>query len=495
MINKQKKIIIIVSIIAAILAVAYFAIVLPIVNAVTEEEPPELLPGEILGPNNRILLMEHIENADLARLEVHNANGGYTFYRYDIENIYLEGMEGTPFDMSALSSIIVSAGYTLATERLTTDCQDFSEYGLAEEDDPAWYEITTVAGNSHKIYIGDALVTGAGYYCKYEGRNAVYVLDPTMSVLLESVNNFITPLLSYPVSTASGNSFDDFYLIRDNEIVVWIDYLKASEISNTATAGEYRFKIPAQYAVNPDSTSVLLQTFSGFYGEEVVLAGTSTENLDEKMLLEDYGINLNTPDYELHYSFNGISNYMVFSSQDEYGYMYVYSSFFNFVVRIHISSVQFIDWGLLQFVDDPVFRANINDIASIRIQGRDIDATFTLNGEGETILITASNGDGPYLDDDLKNFRQFYKSLLSMKVEDYTETSDISSLECMATFTIVTDAGVKYEYRFYPYSTRRCFYTLNGYGEFYTLRDQVDKILNDTVRILNGEPVNSDAKE
>ena len=138
MINKQKKIILIVSIIALVLTIVYFAVILPLVSAVTDEEPPELLPGEILGPNNRILMMEHIENADLARLEVHNENGGYTFYRYDKENIYLEDMEGTPYDLSALSSIIVSAGYTLATERITTDCQDFSEYGLAEADDPAW---------------------------------------------------------------------------------------------------------------------------------------------------------------------------------------------------------------------------------------------------------------------------------------------------------------------------------------------------------------------
>lgn len=495
MINKQKKIILIVSIIALVLTIAYFAVILPLVSAVTEEEPPELLPGEILGPNNRILMMEHIENADLARLEVHNENGGYTFYRYDKENIYLEDMEGTPYDLSALSSIIVSAGYTLATERITTDCQDFSEYGLAEADDPAWFVITTVTGRSHKIYIGDPLVTGAGYYCKYEGRNAVYVLDPSISVLLENKNNFITPLLSYPVSTSNGGSFDDFYLIRDNEIIVWVDYLTAAEISSTATAGEYRFKIPAQYETNPTSMSILLQLFASYYGEEVVLAGKTSKMIDEKILLEDYGINLEKPDYEVHYSYNGISNYIVFSEQDKEGYMYVYSSFFNFVLKIHISQTQFIEWDLLDFVDTPVFRKNINDVASIRIEGRDVDVTFKLNGEGETILITASNGDGPYLGDDLKNFRQFYKSLLSMKIEDYAENKDVSSLECIATFTIVTDAGVKSEYKFYPYSTRRCFYTVNGKGEFYTLRDQVDKIINDAERIMNGEPVNSDAKE
>ena len=51
------------------------------------------------------------------------------------------------------------------------------------------------------------------------------------------------------------------------------------------------------------------------------------------------------------------------------------------------------------------------------------------------------------------------------------------------------------EFAFYPYHTRRCFYTLNGKGEFYVLKDGVEKIVNDAIRITKGEAVNYLDKE
>ena len=129
------------------------------------------------------------------------------------------------------------------------------------------------------------------------------------------------------------------------------------------------------------------------------------------------------------------------------------------------------------------------------IESGDFSVEFKLDGEGETILVTDSEGGGPYNADDLYNFRQFYKTVLSMQLEDYTENSDIANLECYMTLRITTDAGIVTEYKFYPYSTRRSFFTINGEGEFYLLTDQVTKVISDAQKILRREPVNSDAKE
>ncbi len=59
---------------------------------------------------------------------------------------------------------------------------------------------------------------------------------------------------------------------------------------------------------------------------------------------------------------------------------------------------------------------------------------------------------------------------------------------------VTTDAGVVTEYCFYPYSTRRCFYTINGEGEFYCLRDWVEKVAADCNRAVKGEPIDSEGK-
>jgi hypothetical protein len=61
------------------------------------------------------------------------------------------------------------------------------------------------------------------------------------------------------------------------------------------------------------------------------------------------------------------------------------------------------------------------------------------------------------------------------------------------TLTIETRAGNVTEFKFYPYSTRRAYYTVNGEGEFYVLRDRVTKIITDAAKVVSGELVDPDA--
>ena len=101
MIKKRQKLIIIIAAAAAVLLVLYFAVLAPMlkVDDSKNKEIPNLLPGEVLGTNNRILLMEHIEKADIQSIEVHNDNGTYTMYRGDDDQFYLEGNEGAPYSI------------------------------------------------------------------------------------------------------------------------------------------------------------------------------------------------------------------------------------------------------------------------------------------------------------------------------------------------------------------------------------------------------------
>jgi hypothetical protein len=68
--------------------------------------------------------------------------------------------------------------------RVTTDCTDWAQYGLDESSNPAWYKLTTIDGAVYTVYIGDLIPTGAGYYCRYIDRNAVYILDASLKTTL-----------------------------------------------------------------------------------------------------------------------------------------------------------------------------------------------------------------------------------------------------------------------------------------------------------------------
>jgi len=281
MIKKQKKLIISFGIAAAVLIVAYFAIVMPIMNsmATEDEEVPELLEGEVLGTSNRILMYEHVEKSDMDSILVHNENGEYEFYRGDDDELYIRGNEGAPYSLTALSSLVVSAGYTLSMERVSMDADNLSEYGLADSDKPSYYIVTKTDGTEHKVYIGDMIPTGAGYYARYEGRNAVYILDASLAAtLLSDITMLITPILSYPVSTTDYYTTEDFYIARNGELFVWIDYLSEEEKAETASTAIYQMKHPTSYETSSTNYDTILQSFADFQGLYTCEIGNTDAN-------------------------------------------------------------------------------------------------------------------------------------------------------------------------------------------------------------------------
>jgi len=498
MIKRQIRTIIIFAVVFVVGVVTYFSVVKPLIaSLVTDEEVPELLEGEVLGINNRILIMEHLEKADMQSIEIHNSHGTYTMYRGEDDEFYIKGYEGAPYSLEALSSLVVSTGYTLSITRVGygfTD-EEMSAYGLGPNDNYAWFRITKRDGSTHTVHIGNKLPTGGGYYAAYEGRNAVYVLDTTLErTVLADITDLILPILSFPLSVSTYYMIDDFYLYRDGDVVVCIDFLTGEEMEDAAALGQYVMLYPADYTPNINNYNVILQKLAAFSGTKCVEIGPTNEPLDPQHLLEAYGINIDDPAYGIVYTYKDITSMIYFSKPDENGQMYAYSQLFNLVASLNYSDVSFLDWDIIKFVDRPVFFKNINDIAQIRIQGGGIDETFILVGEGQELIVTPKSSGKPFSADDVQNFRQLYKVLLSIYMEDYSPVTDTSELECMMTMTVVTDAGDVFEYKFYPYSTRRCYYTINGSGHFYTYNDHIQKILNDTVRVLKGEPIDSEGK-
>lgn len=274
---------------------------------------------------------------------------------------------------------------------------------------------------------------------------------------------------------------------------VHIDYLTEEERAQFAAAENrvYVMKHPTSYEPSSTNYDTILQTFVQFLGTRTLELGNTTEIMDIETLLE-YGIDMSAPAYELHYTYSGIENYIYFSEMNENGTYYAYSLLFNLIAEVDPTVVAFLNWDIIKFVDRPIFQRNINDIALIEIESPEITEKFTLEGEGQEILITPMSTGKTFGKDALQNFRQFYKVMLSLQLEDYTENR--STDNCMATMRITTDAGVKVEYKFYPYSTRRAYFTINGSGEFYVLRDMVEKMLSDCAKAVQEISIDSDGK-
>ena len=60
--------------------------------------------------------------------------------------------------------------------------------------------------------------------------------------------------------------------------------------------------------------------------------------------------------------------------------------------------------------------------------------------------------------------------------------------EAQLVLKMTTEDG-NIEFRFYQYSERRSYMTINGDGQFFILSDRVEKIWGDALKIINGEDV------
>lgn len=205
-----------------LLLTLYFALVRPLTRPPETTTPP-VTTGQGEGLQYQMgTLYPSIKRSDMKSITVHNKNGTYKFERLSAK----EGEEPTnkdsffmfqekdgafksyahiAYNQERFSELVVATGtfYYLRNlsneEELAGGTLDYAEYGLAEEDDPAWFEIVTFSSpDPIRVYVGDAAVTDNGYYVRVEGRDTVYVSNSTLvgETALETLSSFVDPLLT-----------------------------------------------------------------------------------------------------------------------------------------------------------------------------------------------------------------------------------------------------------------------------------------------------------
>lgn len=493
-IKRQRTAIIVIAAAIAAALPLYFFVVKPIVEYVEEqpEENIELLDGEVLAAGNRILMYEHYERADIEKIEVHNEHGEYSFY-YDkkYDEFYITDHPLAPYDSEVFASLVVNTGYTLVDERVHTACEDMSEYGLDGSQSPAYYTLTTRDGDSHTVYLGNLTASGAGYYARVEGRDAVYIVGSDIAdTVLASIEELVTPQLTYLAGTNASYFIEDFAIMDGKDSRVIITHLDETEKADAALTTSYAMLAPANYSVNTTNYSAVLEQLGNFTGSRTIAVGPSEETRAEYGLVESA--------HTVYFTYKGAEQIVFFSEKNENGDYYAYSPLFDLIAEVDAESAEWIGWDLIKWVDFPIFLMNINDVKTITVDSDAINCVFDIDGEAKQIVVT-ERGSG--FKPDVENFRQFYKVLLSTYVQGYIaddltdeEVAALIADEPYLTLTVETDAGKTTVYKYYPYSTRRAYYTVNGEGIFYAMRDMVTKIITDCEKVMTDTAIDASAK-
>ena len=540
----QKRVTIISVVAAAVIAAVVLILIFApeIFKGASADELPVAYEelGEVREGSKRVLIYEHLERSRIQKIEVKNDHGTYTaYYNNEIDSFAFEGLEGTPYNEELFAQLIVSAGYPLISDRLMPgDRAELSEYGLDPSDDPAYFIVTTRKTDgadpvSYKLYIGKPSLTEDYYYCMLDGRDIVYVLEQSIrSTLLSDVKSLLTPLMTYPISDNSYlTDISEIQLAKNGKWFIKIHGQNDEEKVGTEEAFGVTVPFivydPFDYEASSSRITTVLGQIVNMTGSELLEYNVydvtmlynddGSPKLDEngeqeyeyelkEGLGEKYG--LNEPAYDIYYRYQDMDMIISLSEKkyDENGgaYYYALSPLYDIITKIDASNLSFVEWSLMDYLDKPVFNVHIDKVSEIELTTADKHFMFTLTGINDDLVAVESaytartvfKGKDPAdkPNTGIRNFRKFYQTILSLEREDFVEEPAESERALLCEMRVKFRNGEERTYKFYSYSERRCFMTINDKGEFYVLRSMVKKIVDDAIRLMNYETVDPNAE-
>ncbi len=538
MIKKQLRLAIIAAAAVVALIVLYFAVILPLTKIIQEPD----------NGNDRDIIYPQTERANITSIEVTNKHGTYKFvYLSELNKYVIDGNELATYDQTLFSQLVIDCGYTLSKATVETEnAEKLSDYGLDEASDPAYYVLTTKENVKYKVFVGDRIVSGGGYYARMDGESKVYILDTTLEkTVLSPIEAFVTPIMVCPTSLTTYAEVKTFELYRGpympsdfnisdkddekeedkpaaqdeaakpaiSDPIIKLHYVQKQDLGVTSNA-IYYMDYPGDGIYAPSGyVSSVLQQFIAYQGMETVKLSPSTEDLTKYGVLGDAEFTLYVVNYSTGKDENGkeikipVKNRVTYSKlhkDEESGleYRYAHSMFFdettmifnNIIVKVPEYDCAFLSYDLNTWVDAQLYGILISTVANIRVESGNTDILFNLAGDGEDLVVTEPNGHKPQV----KNFRKFYQTILSMSKGGYVNLTEDEKKALMADESKVStklsfklEDGREFIYRFYSLG-QQTFYTVNGEGEFYLESRYVTKVVNDAIRITQDVTVYPD---
>lgn len=422
----------------------------------------------------RIMIFPSVSKANILSIEVHNSTGSYTFCRYNAitdeidpkGDFIIQSSPTTLYDEDFFSKMYVAAGYTMTLQKVTgpadadgnptppikrdehwNPCKhtepcacDYKEYGLAacsRVDDkgqkyfyePAYYILTDVDGNRHKVIVGDILPDESGYYVQYVDisgatevkRDTVYVMNPDMGETMKAaIEEYVKPTLTYPMTSTTYFDVQNFSIARlqkdekgkfvspdaenpyGDRPVISFSYVDLSDRQNTILAnfpyifGEY------WKAYTPDGIS-MEQCLRNLYEPNYVKVRKLNPTQEE---LESYGLYAKDANgefvphapYVISFKYDvpeedgkvsGTILQRILLSKDEktgnyYAYTMVYNAdtekflfSYNTVLEISRHSLAFLDWEATDWVSKTYINFDVAFVTSIKLNSPGYWAEFT----------------------------------------------------------------------------------------------------------------------
>ena len=394
-------------------------------RALVDAEDGEYSSGTVL------LMFPQLLSSELYSITMKNDQGGdYTIYRtndgFKVKEFEKSTLE---FDQDLFARLCFSCGYMMANRKMGANSKDpmiprlpdgsidYSVYGL---DTPqATYTISALLykknadgsvmykngspvveydenGNpqsdperTYTVHIGDAILSGGGYYVRLEGRGSVYIVttDYIKDTVLQPIEEIIVPRVVFPVSVTYHSMGKDFLLgylptWQDEKIeletIVSFTYSELEERINTMNSTRPYLpgiSVMSGYHINENSA---ISVFETFYSIEAIACrriGLTAETMAEFGLDKDvyyltyatYSGNVSEDGEKLY-----ANNELFISQKTPQGTYYVAAVPFDMIVEVDQYYLSFLEWDYMKWYNEAFI---FHNIAYMR------DIKFEFNGE------------------------------------------------------------------------------------------------------------------
>ncbi len=304
---------------------------------------------------------------------------------------------------------------------------NWADYGLDDKSDLNYYTVTDSDGKTHTLYLGAVAADGSSRYVMYEGRNAVYLMNGSISgFLCKTATEMAKPLvLMVPSDATSNYTPDSFVLYREGETnagnpyvrierltteqallldkttnSVLVEYVGEAGKEDFATAEDYNY-----YNTNATYMQMLYDFFrTDILGSEVLYITPSYAEISQgqsiykqdpipEEVLAEYSINKNNPYRSFYYSKDTskgeLMNLVIFSDPqtDEEGKAYynVYNASFEMIVKVYASDlptigasnpVSFIEADYTDYLNKFVSILALDSLSSIAIDSTSLPENY-----------------------------------------------------------------------------------------------------------------------
>ncbi len=433
---------------------------------------------------------------DVSKVEVKNNSDSYTVEVGNSDSYSVEGLEGFELNTTAITALKSDSAGVAATQVVEEQAEDLSIYGLNSPKAEA--TITYKDGETISLAVGNEAAGNAGTYVTVNSENKVYLfnsakVDTFSYPLLEYVSKDITPSQEEAVAAANGgevSSSEDGQTqtpqfakmtlsgtVREEPIVVE----PAAAISGIS---QYTITSPKQKEADYTKISEYVGAIYGLTADEVAAINPTDADLETYGLKEPYS--------KIVADFDIGTVTLLASAPDEEGNVYVMNGDrTNVVYLLEAETLTWLNATYSDLASKLLFTPNIKDVKTMTVTTPDKTYVFNLTSvtdeDNENSFTTTITYEGKELDEDI--FKDYYQNMISA-------SCDVEATEQPTGDPIFS---VKYEYtdssrtpdvvEYYDAGSRRVFISFNGVCDWMTVSKYVDKMVQDSEKVINGEEI------